>query len=124
MNPTKIRLKQIEETELSGFISQVIDAQETPSLKFFIKTEDIPQLSPANPEDSIVYYISFPEDFDVTPNIVGSLSSPISDSIIGTQISGASISGFSLLFSAPVPNENFKYTYIATTGNGAVNLLV
>lgn len=111
---TKIRRKQIEEIELSGYIKEVIDAQEKPTLKVVILSENIPP----NVNN---YYIGFPEPFEEIPNVIGTLRNN-SANILGYHLSGISTDGFSIILSTDDQNGSYNFTYLATEGEGIINL--
>jgi hypothetical protein len=63
-------------------------------------------------------FIQFPSNFGSVPTVLANIINDIGDPFLGFNISGISISGFNLSTSTQIPNNNYKLSYLATTGDG------
>ena len=63
-------------------------------------------------------FVQYSQTFGLTPFPVYSITNLSGESILGSQISGLSTSGFYLSLSATVPSANYQLNYVATTGTG------
>lgn len=67
-------------------------------------------------------FIQFPRNFDSNPIVIGNIYNLSGDPITAHQISGTSTSGFYVNLSDYLTTDNYKFSYIATTGTGFFNL--
>lgn len=110
---SKIRLKQIEEGELTQLIQEVINSQTPPSITLAINTVDIEQ-------GSIVKSVEFDGVFDEPPLVLGTIENSVDPETVAYQISNVSVSGFNIVFSDNIHTPNYKFNYIASAARGII----
>ena len=111
---SKIRLKQIEELELSGFIADIFEAIQTKDPAFVVREEDL------MPTGQNAYQFSFDYEFESIPKVIGTVKGE--ENILGFQIEEVTLTGFRLALSDTVSSEGYSFSYIATEKDGIVEI--
>lgn len=67
-------------------------------------------------------FVQFTNNFSAIPSVWATIVNNSGDPFLGYNISGISTSGFYLSTSTIIPTNNYKLNYIATTGDGFLNI--